>query len=281
MADDWLGLITAGALWTPLCDESNFESSVDSLQEQIRKTAPALTIAEPEAQSAASAGDATHAKQMDDLRQQIDELRRQVLVSTPAAPVSKKEHDKNALAPVPADVPPLADNFQSTPDMETLKTLLLDDVSTSVAVSSLARGRIGAFGMGGIGKTVMAAWIARDPDIRKSYDLIIWLTLSSTPNVSKLHSLMHKQITGMELPDDMSSEDAKQTLTKVLGKTKTLLVLDDVSFPFSSSPPPGAQYRPYKNACSAILSLVRPPLHAASATGLGSGNGRRVQYLHR
>jgi hypothetical protein len=41
-ADDWLGLITAGALWTPLCDEQTFESGADSLHEQWPKPWPKL-----------------------------------------------------------------------------------------------------------------------------------------------------------------------------------------------------------------------------------------------
>ena len=139
-ADDWLGLITAGALWTPLCDEQTFESGADSLHEQICKTAPATSTV---AKTVAKTGDAS-GQQIEDLRQQIEDLRRQV--AAPVAPRAKKENDKNALAPVPADVPPLADNFQGTPDMETLKELLLDNSSTSVAVSSMGGRRVGAFG---------------------------------------------------------------------------------------------------------------------------------------
>ena len=67
-----------------------------------------------------------------------------------------------------------------------------------------------------------------DTDIRKNYDLVIWLTLSSAPNITKLQSLMHQQITGTGLPDGVTSGEATEKLTEALLNTKTLLVLDDV-----------------------------------------------------
>ena len=65
--------------------------------------------------------------------------------------------EQSAVAPVPAEVPQLADNIRSTPDMQLLKkSLLADSGAQTLSVASQAASagaKVGAFGMGGIGKT--------------------------------------------------------------------------------------------------------------------------------
>jgi hypothetical protein len=120
------------------------------------------------------------------LRQELDALRLQ-LTTTSAAVAHGTATD--GLANVPGEVPPIRSNLQSTQGMQAAKeTLLAETGAQAVAVSSkgaAAGAKVGAFGMGGIGKTIMAAWICRDEDIRKHFDVILWITLSQTPNVPK------------------------------------------------------------------------------------------------
>ena len=57
----------------------------------------------------------------------------------------------------------------------------------SVSSKGTAPGtKVATFGMGGIGKTVMAAWVARDTDVRRHFEVVLWLTLSQTPHIPKL-----------------------------------------------------------------------------------------------
>ena len=161
------------------------------------------------------------------LRQELDALRLQ-LTTTSAAVAHGTATD--GLANVPGEVPPIRSNLQSTQGMQAAKeTLLAETGAQAVAVSSkgaAAGAKVGAFGMGGIGKTIMAAWICRDEDIRKHFDVILWITLSQTPNVPKLMSLMMLQATGSEFPSGLETppEEAKELLTQALRGKKSLLV---------------------------------------------------------
>ena len=81
--------------------------------------------------------------------------------------------------------------------------------------------------MGGIGKTVLATWIARDLDIRKHFELVLWLTCSQTPNLQKLQQLLYLQATGKEVPDGKSTDEVDQMLSTALQGKRALLILDD------------------------------------------------------
>jgi hypothetical protein len=133
--------------------------------------------------------------------------------------------------------------------------------SNILAVSSASKSTVGAHGMGGIGKTVrnplsgsvrhlscicqalsatfrdltrsdttaqiMAAFVARDVDIRRHFDGIVWVTLSQDPDISKLQQLFHLQLTGSEMPPNKSSEEVKELLTQAARERRVLLILDD------------------------------------------------------
>jgi hypothetical protein len=95
----------------------------------------------------------------------------------------------------------------------------------------------------------MAAWVARDSDIRSKFDLVLWLTLSQSPNVPKLQSLLMLQTTGTDFPKGLETPpmevrrpsktggcvyigltgraQAKELLTQALRGRNALLILDD------------------------------------------------------
>ena len=79
---------------------------------------------------------------------------------------------------------------------------------------------------GGIGKTVTGAALARDMEIRMMYDQIVWLPLGQTPVIDKLQRMQLRQLTGEEIPNDMSKEDRHELLRRGMAGKKVLLCLD-------------------------------------------------------
>eukprot|EP01052_Picozoa_sp_SAG31_P021261 SAG31_NODE_1635_length_7682_cov_5.457471_3_plen_460_part_00 len=242
-------------MWTSLCDPATFATNLDSLVEQVAST---LAV-ESRAISPIGSADAAAERQreraaLDNVRQEID-----------SEPANLDADEAAALAPLPAEVPALGDSFRSTAGVHKVKGALLDDViddGRTVAVTSQIH-KVGAFGMGGIGKTVLAAAVARDLDVRRRFEIICWVTLGQQPDLQKSLSLlhiqvtetgpiaaclcsmllhldtevnltahmpnfMHVQVTGKELNADKSIEESRQLLTIALRGRKCLLIIDDV-----------------------------------------------------
>ena len=82
--------------------------------------------------------------------------------------------------------------------------------------------------MGGIGKTTISYWIARQPTVRELFDRIIWISLGQTPTMINLQSLTLQQLTGGVFTGDEPAEQRTQTLKQAMAGKKLLLVLDDV-----------------------------------------------------
>ena len=59
-----------------------------------------------------------------------------------------------------------------------------------------ALGWICATGMGGLGKTTMAAAVARDPGIRRHFDRQAFVSVGQTPSIVGLQQAMYYQLTG-------------------------------------------------------------------------------------
>ena len=219
----WLGIVVAGALWTSLCDESEFDSSIRSLVEQIKGAVPGSGVSEDDDEEDDSPV-ATDAGA--ELRAELDRLR-DVLAAkeesqTAGGPVLA---DPSQPAMIPAGVPhlPQAAAYQATEQIKELTRLVL-----STAASDMRMSRVGFWGMGGIGKTVTGAAIARDDGVRDHFHAIVWLPLGQTPVLSKLQNLSHMQCTGKELSADLSSEEKKQALQQAMSGKRVLLCLDDL-----------------------------------------------------
>ena len=138
------------------------------------------------------------------------------------------------LAQIPAGVPNLSAGMKPSQDLAELKALLINsggdssgEGGTMLEVSSQKSSKVGAVGMGGIGKTVLAALIARDLAVRAHFDLILWVTSSQTPNLSKLQQLLYLQATGTEAPVDKSEAELVELISMALRGKRALLILDD------------------------------------------------------
>ena len=236
-ASEWLGILTAGLLWTPLHDATTLTQNLQGLLEQIKVAVPGTTVVliDPESSRAAIPAPVAvsgESMEMQSMRGELNSLRADLAQAVTQR--SSAEEAKAAagliLAPMPAEVPPLSLNVQPTPDMHKLKSMLLsgDSGGDSTTAVTSEKSKIGALGMGGIGKTVTASWIARNEDVRQHFELVIWVTLGQTPDLMRMKSLIHLQVTGDELSTDSSPEQAKEIITVAMRGRRILLVLDDV-----------------------------------------------------
>ena len=127
------------------------------------------------------------------------------------------------------NVPELPGGYVSRPDEQSLKRALLDN-RKPVGVSGRARD-VGLQGMGGIGKSVLAAAVAWDEEVRRAFpDGIFWLPLGQDPNVLAHQSQLAKAISGQtEAFEDV--QQGKARLAELLARKRALIILDDVWTP--------------------------------------------------
>ncbi len=125
-------------------------------------------------------------------------------------------------------VPSLPPHFIARPeDMTRVASVVLADVHRPVAITSA--GQITTLeGMGGMGKSVLAAAFARTADTRRAFrDGVIWLTMGRTPTLSSKLRLI-----GTALNDDTSEYDDEEVavarLSRQLERLVCLIILDDV-----------------------------------------------------
>eukprot|EP01051_Picozoa_sp_SAG22_P008139 SAG22_NODE_604_length_8628_cov_4.245984_7_plen_213_part_00 len=127
-ASGWLGILTAGQLWTPFFDAGVFDESIDLLVRQIYKNVmPA-------------ADDDENVFSFDDVKDELARMRSGLDESSATATSS-------SVARVPAVVPAMPAGLRVSAEMRQLLVNLTSSDST----------RIGFVGMGGIGKTVVSA----------------------------------------------------------------------------------------------------------------------------
>ena len=67
-----------------------------------------------------------------------------------------------------------------------MKDALLIDLQRPVVVTGAAA-RVGVQGMGGIGKSILAAALAHDREVRRAYpDGIVWVSVGQMPDLAQL-----------------------------------------------------------------------------------------------
>jgi hypothetical protein len=86
---------------------------------------------------------------------------------------------------------------------------------------------VGVQGMGGIGKSVLAAALAHDSAVRQAFpDGIYWLTVGQKPNLLDLQNRLLGQLTGSK--EALTAEqEAKGALREALEGRTALVVIDD------------------------------------------------------
>lgn len=125
------------------------------------------------------------------------------------------------------NVPDLPLNFLSRPEyLIPIRKSLLSKTSQKVGITSLQR--IGLWGMAGIGKSVIAAAIARDEDIRKVFvDGIIWISFGQEPNLAAKQMEIAKAF-GEKQITTANIQEGKDYIKELLMDKASLIILDDI-----------------------------------------------------
>eukprot|EP01048_Picozoa_sp_COSAG05_P015061 COSAG05_NODE_1770_length_4114_cov_1.871113_2_plen_673_part_00 len=156
-ASDWLGIITAGSLWTPLySDTVDFEQNIASLVQQIKCVAGVAEAAMVE-----GSGDEFSVGEM---REELERLR-----MDGAQKLSRNAIQIDGKAVLPAVIPEVPEGGLIVSDA---MHKLVDTVC-----SLTSKRRCGFFGMGGIGKTTTSAWLCRQDAVRSHFETICWVAL--------------------------------------------------------------------------------------------------------
>ncbi|HNE03415.1 MAG TPA: NB-ARC domain-containing protein [Anaerolineales bacterium] len=126
------------------------------------------------------------------------------------------------------NVPKLPPHFINRSEhIEKIKELLLKESGRNVGITGISH-TIGLQGMGGIGKSILAASIAYDREIRNAfYDGIIWVTIGQNPDIINLQSIILEQLDASGIIFD-DPEHGRTLLSNHLRDKKILLILDDV-----------------------------------------------------
>lgn len=149
------------------------------------------------------------------------------------------------MAAVPPEVPSLPAGAVARPDIiGALKASVLhaDFGGPATAVTAppkrAASGLFGglfastttAAGMGGVGKSMMAAALVRDDEVRAAFQKICWVSVGQEPEVLALQQTLHRQLTKRPLPEVAQADElvALEELKGAANGLSILLVLDDV-----------------------------------------------------
>lgn len=123
-------------------------------------------------------------------------------------------------------VPSLPLNYLAREDrIQVLREALRADLDRPTVITSQTA-RIGMHGMGGIGKSVLAAALAHDRQIRLAFpDGIIWVSLGPSSDVVEALRTVHRDLGGDGAFDRV--REGTLELKKLLAEKAVLLILDD------------------------------------------------------
>ncbi|NER80076.1 MAG: hypothetical protein F6K42_10925, partial [Leptolyngbya sp. SIO1D8] len=122
--------------------------------------------------------------------------------------------------------PPLPRHFVPRPEhLETVKTQLLDEAQPNTLVISAI------YGMGGIGKSVLAAALVQESDVQTRFpDGILWVTLGQQPDMLSMVNQWIRELGDYDY-NPTTLEAASLHLRTLLADKQALLVVDDVWHP--------------------------------------------------
>ena len=156
------------------------------------------------------------------IRKAVNEIRNSLQVDVAQKPTSFL---KSGRAGIPLQMPPKPKNLVPRPEhSEALKRRLIQETETesgTLVVSAI-------YGLGGIGKSVLATVVAHDPDVQAHFgDGILWITLGQNPDIQKCLGAWIQALKDFDYKPT-TVEAASNHLRTLLYDKRMLLVVDDV-----------------------------------------------------
>ena len=156
---------------------------------------------------------------------------------------------------VPFQAPPLPDYFVERPEIyrELKQRLLAEETARAgtLVVSAI-------YGLGGIGKSTLAAALAHDPEVQTYFpDGIFWATLGQQPDIASFLSTWIQALGDYDFKV-INSDAASLQLRTLLSNKKALLVVDDVWNPEDVKP-----FRVGGSGCRVLVTTREAPVQGA------------------
>ena len=124
-------------------------------------------------------------------------------------------------------VPALPSEYVARDDLATLRLALLGEGTGAVGVTGQAP--LGLHGQGGIGKTVLATALARDPDVRRAFpDGVFWITLGEQADHLEKQRELLRRLGAAANEELRTPSQGVKLLREVLRGRRFLLIVDDV-----------------------------------------------------
>jgi len=151
--------------------------------------------------------------------------------------IAPKDTSDRILGKIIGNFPSLPPNYIiREEELSYIKRLILSSEVNKTAITGVSK-QVGIQGMGGIGKSVLAAAIVLDPEIRQNFpDGIVWISIGredkSHDNSEQFHLCSKQSLLYQALSDDRirfeTVEEGRIALSKLLSDKNCLIVLDDI-----------------------------------------------------
>ena len=127
-----------------------------------------------------------------------------------------------------SEVPPLPPGYVVRPELDELVDAVVTGRSGGAIGLTAEPSAVGLHGQGGMGKSVLAAALARDSRIRDRFpEGVYWVAVGEHPDLLNLQLELLERL-GDNARSPRTVSEATRTLRSVLGERQVLLVVDDV-----------------------------------------------------
>ncbi|MGD1095919.1 MAG: NB-ARC domain-containing protein [Bryobacteraceae bacterium] len=128
----------------------------------------------------------------------------------------------------------------------------LEDLTAPAGESIALQTLVTVHGLPGVGKTTTAARLAHDPELRRSFEGCLWVSLGQSPD-SLAELKAWGRTLGLDIDREKDAKYARARLTAFLGQQRLLIIIDDVW-----TPEPAFDLM-VGGACCATLVTTRVP----------------------